>query len=664
MDLRRYWEDIALPQARQAARDAGLLPSPISSKTGLASVFPEITAARPLQSWAETVALPNGPALFTIEDATGSGKTEAALVLAHRLMAAGHGTGIFFALPTMATANAMYARLSNAYRRLFSDGTCPSLVLAHSRRSLHEGFRSSILEPAADPRGDNVTPADQPAGAQCSAWIADDRRKAFLAEVGAGTIDQAIMAVLPTRHAPLRLLGLSRQVLIVDEAHAYDAYVSEELRQLVTFHAALGGSAIILSATLTRAQRRELQTAFLAGLDANGEPDGAVAYPLVTTTSASGITAEPCRMAPELERRVAVERLANAAAAITEIKAAAEVGAAVAWIRNSVNDAIEAHRAFASAGIEAMLFHARFAMGDRQDIEQEVLQRFGRSSVGEQRHGRVLVATQVIEQSLDLDFDLIVTDLAPADLIIQRAGRLWRHDRSARPASGPRLLLLCPEPVDDPPTAWLGPELLRTAFVYPDHALLWRSARALLETGYIKTPGGIRSIVERAYDRDADNAVPRGLTRAASNAEGAELAAAAVAFQNLLKIEEPYERRAGFWEPDVRTPTRLGDAQITFRLARAENGAVVPWYQHEETRRAWALSEVSVRATRLLGAPENAAVEAIKGEWPAWDREIPVLLLQSDGDGGWQAAALDGRGKDCLVTYSSTTGLVFGGENR
>ena len=657
-DLRRYWEDIALPRARQAVGEAGLLPSRISSRSGLAALF-GIDTARPVQSWAEAVRLPAGPALFTIEDATGSGKTEAALVLAHRLIMAGRGQGIFFALPTMATANAMYARLSHAYRRLFSDGTCPSLVLAHSRRGLHEGFGASILEPAADPRGDNVMPADQPAGAQCAAWIADDRRKAFLAEVGTGTIDQAIMAVLPTRHAPLRLLGLSRQILIVDEAHAYDAYVGEELRQLLAFHAALGGSAIVLSATLTAAQRAALQDAFLGGLGADADPQRADAYPLVTTTSAEGITAEPCRLAPGLERRVAVERAADSARAVEAIAGAAEAGAAVAWVRNSVDDAIEARSALASAGVEAMLFHARFAIGDRQDIEREVLRRFGRDSVGEQRHGRVLVATQVIEQSLDLDFDLIVTDLAPADLVIQRTGRLWRHDRGPRPIAGPRLLLLCPEPVDDPPPGWLGPGLQRTGFVYPDHALLWRSARALLKVGYIETPGGIRALVERAYDREADDAVPPGLARSAREAEGKERAAGAVAYQNLLRIEEPYERRAGLWEPDVRTPTRLGDAQITFRLAGADNGTVAPWYRHEETRRAWALSEVSVRANRLAEAPGNAAVDAIKAEWPAWDRDIPVLLLQPDGHGRWQATALDARGNNCLVTYSSTTGLIF-----
>jgi CRISPR-associated endonuclease/helicase Cas3 len=657
-DLHRYWKEVALPRARRAASDAGLLASPISPARGLAYLFPGLSA-RPLQSWSETVPIPEGPVLFTIEDATGSGKTEAALNLAHRLMGAGRADGLFFALPTMATANAMYARLEDAYRRLFAPGSTPSLVLSHGRRSLHEGFTASIFDGTVDPQRDSREPAEQPAAAQCAAWIADDRRKAFLAEIGAGTIDQAIMAVLPTRHAPLRLLGLSRRVLIVDEAHAYDAYMTKELHGLLAFQAALGGSAIVVSATLTAKQRGELQAAFLGGLGAEAPTDAATEYPLTTAVSRAGVSAEACAMAPGLARRVEVQRLGGREDAIAAICDAARGGAAVAWVRNAVDDAIEAAQQLREAGIEARLFHARFAMGDRQDIERQVLEWFGRDSRPEERKGRVLVATQVVEQSLDLDFDLMVTDLAPADLVIQRAGRLWRHQRGKRPVPGPGLLLLAPEPIDDPTAQWLGAELRRTGFVYSDHALLWRSARSLLQRGCIETPGGIRALVEAAYDRDAPGAVPAGLTPAANRAEGAELAAAGIAFQNLLKIEEPYERRAGLWEPDVRTPTRLADAHVVFRLARDENGAVVPWYPHEEPRRAWALSEVSVRATRLKGAEEDQLVRDTKKNWPAWDQDIPVLLFRPDGAGRWRGCAIDPRERRQSVTYDTICGLIL-----
>jgi CRISPR-associated endonuclease/helicase Cas3 len=382
---------------------------------------------------------------------------------------------------------------------------------------------------------------------------------------------------------------------------------------------------------------------------------------LVTTAAAAGVVAEPCALAPGLGRCVTLERVAGTQGAVEAIACAARVGAAVAWIRNAVDDAIEAHQALRAAGIDAMLFHARFAMGDRLDIEREVVACFSKDSPSERRHARVLVATQVVEQSLDLDFDLMVTDLAPADLVIQRAGRLWRHRRDERPISGPHLLLLAPDPIDDPPAAWLGPELRRTGFVYPDHALLWRSARVLLQSGRIETPDGIRAVVETAYDRDAPGAVPPGLARAANRAEGAELAAAGVALQNLLEINRPYDRDAGLWEPDVRTPTRLGEQRVVFRLARVEHETVVPWYPHDDARRAWALSEVSVRANRIAGAPEDAALTGAKQTWPAWDREIPVLLMQRYGLGQWAGIALDPHGNRHRVTYDSVCGLELVG---
>jgi len=127
----------------------------------------------------------------------------------------------------------------------------------------------------------------------------------------------------------------------------------------------------------------------------------------------------------------------------------------------------------------------------------------------------------------------------------------------------------------------------------------------------------------------------------------------------VLKIDEPYERRSGLWEPDVRTPTRLGDAQIVFRLARDEGGAVVPWYPHEESRRAWALSEVSVRATRLKNAEEDRAVKDEKKNWAAWDQDIPVLLLRRDGAGRWRGFAINPREQRQSVTYDTISGLIL-----
>jgi CRISPR-associated endonuclease/helicase Cas3 len=291
--------------------------------------------------------------------------------------------------------------------------------------------------------------------------------------------------------------------------------------------------------------------------------------------------------------------------------------------------------------------------------EAEVLHRVGRASTPTERRGTVVVATQVIEQSLDLDFDLLVTDLAPADLIIQRAGRLWRHDRGPRPIPGPTLLLHTDAPDDDPRAGWSGPG--RTRFVYPDPAVLWRSARAVLSAGYIATPdnsdggteptGNIRTLVEAAYDEaNTPQALQVRHRRAADN----ENVARVVAGQNLLRFEQPYDPDAGRWGPDEYTPTRLGDERITVRLAIADaNGNLAPLCANADEQHAWRLSEIALRATRLRGAlRDTPAVTALRARWRRWEQQVPVLVLGN--------ALRDARaGQNAAVTYSTTEGLKW-----
>ena len=200
---------------------------------------------------------PGGPCLAFLEDLTGSGKTEAALILAQRLIAHGKASGVYWALPTQATANALYQRLSRSYRRLFADGdTIPSLALAHASTDLQKDYQASIFkegltEAAGHTELDYGSDDENTASAQCAEWLATDRRRSLLADIGVGTVDQALLAALPVKFQSLRLAALSDRVLVVDEAHSYDAYTTRLLKQLLAFHAALGGSAIVLSATLT-----------------------------------------------------------------------------------------------------------------------------------------------------------------------------------------------------------------------------------------------------------------------------------------------------------------------------------------------------------------------------------------------------------------------------
>jgi CRISPR-associated endonuclease/helicase Cas3 len=595
-----YWPE-ALGKADVAVSRAGILPAPLPEELTTSRLLGKIAQSlSPLQQHVLDLALPQGPMLAIIEDVTGSGKTEAALLLAARLLADHRADGLFFALPTMATANAMYERLQENYRRLFADGAQPSLVLAHGKRKLHAGFSASILESPENP-GSADDGYEEGGGASCAAWIADDRRKAFLAHVGVGTIDQALLSALPSRHQSLRLWGLSDRVLIVDEAHAYDAYMSKEIETLLEFQAALGGSAIVLSATLPGAQRRAVLAAFARGLEAEPQSVAGEGYPLMTVVSGTGTASRALRSRADRARILPVQPIGTIDQATTYIEAMARRGAAVAWIRNAVDDAIEAAHLLERRGLAPVLLHARFAMGDRLDIEERVRTTLGRGDGRGERRGFVVVGTQILEQSLDYDVDAMITDLAPIDLVIQRAGRLWRHtNRANRPVEAPQLLVLSPDPAQVKDRDWYRTLSGRAAAVYNHHGIVWRSAKALFESSAIKTPGGIRGLVEQVYGREDLDDIPEPLRTQSQRAEGERSAARSHANTNLLKLREGYGGCSTLWTSDMITPTRLGEPVAVFRLGKIEDGRIVPWYDADEPARAWALS-FAVRLRYVIG---------------------------------------------------------------
>lgn len=433
-ELWSYWP-ATLERAKSALEATHLIPPAVRPETGLKALFPGFRPT-PLQREAETRPLKpeEAPYLFVAEDLTGSGKTEAALVLAHRLMAAGVAGGLFFALPTMATADQMYDRLANAYQRLYLPDARrrPSLVLAHGQRDLSRFFKDSIgMEPR---RPSNDLGDLDSAGAMCAEWLADNNKKALLGAVGVGTVDQVMLAVLRAKHGMLRLLGLTGKVLILDEIHAYDAYMLQILKTLLRFHAANGGSAILLSATLPAHMRRALIEAFYQGVERPGcqGEGGDGAYPLLSVASAGGAPSTIPLWPPRSHgRTVAIELMEDSP--VDAIVALARAGACVCWVRNTVDDAVDALGELGRhlQPEKLTLFHARFAMGHRLDIQQKLLARFGPKDPDADREGRVVVASQVVEQSLDVDFDRMFSDLAPIDLLLQRMGRQQRHCRDA-----------------------------------------------------------------------------------------------------------------------------------------------------------------------------------------------------------------------------------------
>ncbi len=675
--LAAYWP-LALAKAETAVAQAGILHAPLASTASPAHLLPEriAKALSPLQVFADSAALPDGPVLAIIEDVTGSGKTEAALLLAARLMQENRASGIFFALPTMATANAMYERLGDMYRKLFAEDAKPSLVLAHGRQALHSKFQGTILISTTAADQVNLAEAGElsgnESGAACAAWIADSRRKAFLAHIGVGTIDQALLAVLPSKFQALRLWGLADRVLIIDEAHAYDAYMGKEIETVLEFQAALGGSAIILSATLPEAQRRTLVAAYSRGLGQRTSLPQTSDYPLVTLVGGSGADARRVDTREDRKRRLSVRRISSIDGAVAHVAAMASNGAAVAWIRNSVDDAIEAVQMLERHGLKPVLLHARFAMGDRLDIERLVTETLGRPGAKRQgeRPGFVLVGTQILEQSLDYDVDAMIVDLAPVDLMVQRAGRLWRHAErdSNRPVASPELLVHAPDPALVTEPSWYGQISKRAGFVYRHHGIVWRSASVLFKTGHITTPEGVRDLIEQVYGPLELDDIPALLHKKSQAAIGEAGASLHCAKMNVLKFGAGYDGadNESNWQPDTVTPTRLGLPVTIFRLGVVRNGRIEPlcWSEDKDLRLSWALSEVSIAQTKIdaepVAPPERARlIEAAKASWPPWERDgQPLLVLEPDGtDGGWRSAALKTGKGEKPVLYDKRLGF-------
>ena len=652
-----YFESIAKKSARQALEREGLIPPPVAPVQNLAKLFPGFTSPTPLQAEAEQWEPTESPQLVIIEDATGAGKTEAALLMVNRLMAKEAGQGFFFALPTMATSNAMYSRMAHVYGRLFQETTesKASLVLAHGSGRLQTKF-------LRQKNRSNKNPLEQ--DAFCAAWLADNRKKALLAQVGIGTIDQALMGVLALRHQCLRLLGLSRNLLLVDEVHAYDSYMHGLLCNLLKYQAAFGGSAILLSASLPQKTRQELVDAFNRGLKNPPIQLKEDHYPLLTWSAQGKVREIKTPAWKRNQRKVRVDFVSDKEQVLERILSAAEQGHCVCWIRNTVADAFDAWKTLKDKipSENLHLFHARFPLGDRLAREEKIQNLFGKNSTQEQRAGQVLVSTQVIEQSLDVDFDVLISDLGPIDLIIQRAGRLQRHPRPYRTLE-PVLIIHAPEFTEEPGEDWYKKPFPKAAFVYPDHARLWLTARGLKQKGFIQVPEGVRELMEGVYGPEVEEQIPCGLQASFYEAEGKSLSHQSVAYFNQLNLEEGYAAQGDKWLDDQNAPTRLGEKSTNLYLAKWDGGRLTPWYKETDPLHAWAMSQVNVAAYKVEGPAEyeepiTDAIEKTKESLPDKGKFSVLLPLFKDPvTGCWQGEARGSGGKKVALICSRDFGV-------
>jgi CRISPR-associated endonuclease/helicase Cas3 len=435
-----------------------------------------------------------------IEAETGSGKTEAALWRWLELRRRGEVDGLYFALPTRSAAVQLQKRVDRMLQRLWgTDG--PRAVLAVPGY-LHVGDTGGTKAPGHQVHWDDND--GQPVDAR---WAAEHSNRYLAARVAVGTIDQALLGALGIRHAPVRAAALARSLLVVDEVHASDAYMSGLLERLLHNHVGAGGQALLLSATLgaaTRARLLKQPTPTLA--EAMAQP-----YPALSGSEAAirGIAADgpsPKRVLIELAGSID-DPAAIAALAVT----AARDGASVLVIRNTVAGAIAVAQAvealapdlaFRIDGV-ATLHHSRFAADDRRLLDAAVETAFGKERTAT---GRILVGTQTLEQSLDIDADLLLADLAPIDVLLQRIGRLHRHaGRDRGTFTDARAVILRPAGRD------LTPLLVaRRAFhglgnngPYPDIVQIEATLRVLEANPIVTIPADNRRLVEQALHPEA-----------------------------------------------------------------------------------------------------------------------------------------------------------------
>jgi CRISPR-associated endonuclease/helicase Cas3 len=664
--LEDYW-NYARGQATAALAESGVSPSAIKKGHSFSDLFHKIQVASPLQQWAISVDIPQAPQIYLLEDVTGAGKTEAAMMLAYRLMEQGLAEGFFIGLPTMATANAMYKRVAAVYQKLFAGNA--SLVLAHGHKKLVEEFAASIL-PLGTPEQD-AAQLDETASARCSAWLADHSKRALLAAGGIGTIDQALLAVLHSKHQSLRLLGLFNKVLIVDEVHACDAYMQGVLEVLLEFHARTGGPVILLSATLPSRMKQALLNAYAKGRHQALAPVlCSDAYPLATRWQDGQTVLREDALAsrPNVSRTVQVYYEANDEKVFAHIIAASQQGKCVGWIRNTVADAMEAYerlsKSIPSANIT--LFHARFALHDRLKKEAQVLESFGENSTQQDRRGRLMIATQVVEQSLDVDFDVLITDLAPMDRVLQRAGRLQRHVRDAQgnrlvatnakdERSGPCLWVYAPAWTEQPRADWYGAVFKKAQYVYGNHGQLWLTAKAL-QKGSFTMPSDARSLIETVFSET--ETLPESFSKNALKAEGEEMSEASLAQLNTLKIDGGYKRGGiSDWWGESKTPSRLGEETMEVMLAKWVDGNLQRW---AEGVCAYSMVKVTARLMSMVDAPSDPlkkmAYVNLQQTLPSQGKWCVLLPLSQNEDGVWEGQAWTAgneklRKKPELVTW-------------
>lgn len=413
--------------------------------------------------------------LILMEAPMGEGKTEAGMYCAVQMLRQWKKDGFYVALPTAATSNQMVSRMEAWFQ---------TLDIRKKVRLLH-GMAWMVDDCTAE---DTANSEDHN---EISRWLAPLRR-GLLGQFSVGTIDQAMLAVTKAKYGVLRLLGLSNKVLVIDEIHSYDVYMGEFIQRLLEWCTAMEIPVVMLSATLPPKLKAKLLAPYTKQPLSRG-------YPLITAVCEDGTVEELPIEKTVKNMTVSVELLPILNDPEQIARKAAELtadGGCVCVLMNTVRQAQKVYSALESCfDGERLLFHAQFPAERRKKIEEDCVAKFGKDKSNRPPKA-ILVATQVVEQSLDVDFDAMLTAVAPIDLVLQRMGRIFRHEDTIRPAhlQSPSQFILIPD----------GNDFGVDGYVYPD-VLLQQTIQVLKERDTVRIPEDLAPLVADGYD---DSKVP------------------------------------------------------------------------------------------------------------------------------------------------------------
>jgi CRISPR-associated endonuclease/helicase Cas3 len=470
----RHFDDPQAPwqeKINEALNDAGFVLA--SYRANL--TFENIFDFHPRQAQSVLIEQVSSPGVYVMEAPMGMGKTEAALYAAYKMLKSGQARGIYFALPTQLTSNKIFERFQGFLNKVLAEDCQHRSLLLHANAWL---FDTDMGEE----------------GLPGGAWFNQSKR-GLLAPFAVGTIDQALMAAMNVKHGFVRAFGLAGKVVILDEVHTYDAYTSTLLEALVDLLRQLRCTVIILSATLNQERRKHLLA----------RPAMSKDYPLITACPGKDDKALKEIGVPSGEnKQYLISLCSDETQAVEQVLLRAHQGQQVLWIENTVKEAQQRYLDLAARaaelGVACGLLHSRFTVSDRQRIEEKWINLYGKGEQNwaqRQVQGRILVGTQVLEQSLDIDADFMVSRFAPTDMILQRLGRLWRHEETPRSVEARReAWLLAPNletAIEAPLKSFGSSAVVYSPYVMCRSLKVWQGLRS------VSLPGDIRDLIERTY---------------------------------------------------------------------------------------------------------------------------------------------------------------------